>query len=186
METLLDTVPVERERAWANQCQTSHQRLMAMFGELNTAFAQLGTTASREEEAKRDLSAEDEIKELWKEVEGTGKEIRDRQAERLGQLTTDHGEVVKVIMNAINAGGGAAQSAFTTLGRNVDGIVRYLAIYAVRRCCAAGADEKGGRFQDSSDEAHEGSPTGSQRCSIQYSARKFQCRCFARCPGSTV
>ncbi len=35
METLLDTVPVERERAWANQCQTSHQRLMAMFGELN-------------------------------------------------------------------------------------------------------------------------------------------------------
>ena len=115
METLLDTVPVERERAWANQCQTSHQRLMTMFGELNNAFAQLGTTASREEEARQDLSAEDEIKALWKQVEGTGKEIRDRQAQRLGQLTKDHGEVVKVIMNAISAGAGAAQSAFTTL-----------------------------------------------------------------------
>ena len=115
METLLDTVPVERERAWANQCQTSHQRLMTMFGELNAAFAQLGTTASREEEAKQDLMAENEIKELWNQVEGTGKEMRDRQAERLGKLTTDHGEVVKVIMNAINTGGGAAQAAFATL-----------------------------------------------------------------------
>ncbi len=115
METLLDTVPVERERAWANQCQTSHQRLMAMFGELNAAFAQLGTTASREEEAKQDLMAENEIKDLWNQVEGAGKEIRDRQAERLGKLTTDHGEVVKVIMHAINTGGGAAQAAFATL-----------------------------------------------------------------------
>ena len=115
METLLDTVPVERERTWANQCLTSHQRLMAMFGEFTTAFGQLGTIASREEEARQDLSAEDEIKDLWKEVEGTGKEIRDRQAERLGKLMADHGDVVKVIMNAINAGAGAAQSAFTTL-----------------------------------------------------------------------
>jgi hypothetical protein len=88
---------------------------MAMFGELNTAFGQLGTTASREEEARQDLSAEGEIKNLWKEVEGTGREIRDGQAERLGKLTADHGEVVKVIMNAINAGPGAAQSAFTIL-----------------------------------------------------------------------
>lgn len=115
METLLDTVPVERERAWANQCQTSHQRLMTMFGDLNTAFGQLGTTASREEEAKQDLMAEEDVKQLWLQVEGTGKEIRDRQAERLGRLTRDHGEVVKVIMNAINAGGGAAQAAFATL-----------------------------------------------------------------------
>ncbi len=31
METLLDTVPVERERAWALQCQTSHDRLLNLF-----------------------------------------------------------------------------------------------------------------------------------------------------------
>lgn len=115
METLMDTVPVERERAWANQCQTSYQRLLTMFGELNTAFGQLGTSASREEEAKRDAQAEEDVQELWKQVEGTGRKLRDGQAERLGRLTRDHGEVVKVIMNAINAGGGAAQAAFATL-----------------------------------------------------------------------
>lgn len=115
METLLDTVPVERERAWASQCQTSHQRLVSMFDELNESFSQLGTTASRQEEAKQDLAAEDDIKALWNEVEGMGKEIRDRQARRLDRLTSDHGEVVKVVMNAINGGGPSAQSAFSTL-----------------------------------------------------------------------
>lgn len=113
METLLDTVPVERERAWAAQCQTSHQRLMTMFSELETAFSQLGTAASRKEEARQDLLSEEAIQTLWKEVEGIGKQVRDRQAQRLETLTSDHAEVVKVIMNAIRGDG--AQSAFTVL-----------------------------------------------------------------------
>lgn len=113
METLLDTVPVERERAWAAQCQTSHQRLMTMFSELENAFAQLGTTASRREEAKQDLEAEETIQALSREVEGVGQQIRDRQAHRLEKLTSDHGEVVKVIRNAI--AGDTAHSAFTVL-----------------------------------------------------------------------
>jgi len=113
METLLDTVPVERERAWAAQCQTSHQRLISMFSDLEISFSELGTTTSREEEARQDLEVEEEIKVLWKEVEGTGQQIRDRQAECLKTLTSDHGEVVKVIMNAISGDG--VQNAFTVL-----------------------------------------------------------------------
>ncbi|KAI2490124.1 Autophagy-related protein 11 [Fragilaria crotonensis] len=113
METLIDTVPVERERAWAAQCQISHQRLMTMFSELESGFAQLGTTASRKEEAKQDLESEEGIQALWGEVEGLGQQIRDRQAQRLEKLTSDHGEVVKVIRNAI--AGDSAHSAFTVL-----------------------------------------------------------------------
>lgn len=113
METLLDTVPVEKERAWATQCQTSHERLITMFSELENGFSQLGTTASREEEARRDLEAEEEIKSLWNEVRGVGQQIRDRQAQRLETLTSNHGKVVKVIMDAIAEDG--AQTAFTIL-----------------------------------------------------------------------
>eukprot|EP00521_Asterionellopsis_glacialis_P007143 CAMPEP_0195288756 /NCGR_PEP_ID=MMETSP0707-20130614/5291_1 /TAXON_ID=33640 /ORGANISM="Asterionellopsis glacialis, Strain CCMP134" /LENGTH=840 /DNA_ID=CAMNT_0040348657 /DNA_START=176 /DNA_END=2695 /DNA_ORIENTATION=+ len=113
METLLDTVPVDRERAWATQCSTSHQRLITLFGELDTAFSQLGTQASREEEARQDLLAEEEIKELWTDIEGTAQQIRDKQAQKLERLTADHGEVVKLIMSAISQG--SAQAAFSPL-----------------------------------------------------------------------
>lgn len=116
LETLLDTVPVERERAWVQQCQTSHHRLVILFGELDTAFGELGTPASREQEARLDLTAEEEIQMLWSEVEGTAKVIRDSQSQRLGRLTADHQEVVRVIMNAINADSDdEVQSAFTPL-----------------------------------------------------------------------
>jgi hypothetical protein len=116
METLLDTVPVERERAWVQQCQTSHQRLVALFGELDAAFGELGTPTSREQETRLDLKAEEEIQELWSEVEGTAKVIRDRQSQRLDRLTSDYQEVVKIIMNAINANSDDdVQSAFTPL-----------------------------------------------------------------------
>mmetsp|Transcript_20768 Transcript_20768/g.30739 ORF Transcript_20768/g.30739 Transcript_20768/m.30739 type:complete len:792 (+) Transcript_20768:85-2460(+) len=113
METLLDTVPVEKERAWAAQCQTSHERLLSMFSELENGFTQLGTSVSREEEARQDLEAEEEIKSLWKEVRGLGQQVRDRQAQRLETLTSNHGKVVKVIMDAIAEDG--AQTAFTVL-----------------------------------------------------------------------
>uniref|UniRef100_A0A7S1D9L6 Autophagy-related protein 11 C-terminal domain-containing protein n=1 Tax=Cyclophora tenuis TaxID=216820 RepID=A0A7S1D9L6_CYCTE len=113
METLLDTVPVESERAWAGQCQTAHQRLHAMFSELEAGFGQLGTTSSREEEARQDAQAETEIQALWKEVAEAGQKIRDRQSQRLEKLTTDHGEVVKVVRNAIS--GDSAQASFAIL-----------------------------------------------------------------------
>jgi autophagy-related protein 11 len=123
-ETLLDTVPVEKERQWANQCQGSHLRLLALFGELDTAFSQLGTRASREEEARRDRLAEDEIQALWQEVETTAKQIRSRQAQRANRLATDHCDVVRFIMDALHScdqdddlyAGGAAQAAFGPLG----------------------------------------------------------------------
>jgi hypothetical protein len=103
METLLDTVPVERERAWAVQCQTSHDRLLHLFSELDTAFAKLGSPLSRENETKQDLAAEREIQELSDEVQDLARAIRDRQAKRLEKLTADHGAVLKIIMDAINA-----------------------------------------------------------------------------------
>eukprot|EP00934_Nitzschia_sp_Nitz4_P000507 Nitzschia sp. Nitz4//scaffold213_size37731//18023//20792//NITZ4_007721-RA/size37731-processed-gene-0.4-mRNA-1//1//CDS//3329542068//507//frame0 len=103
METLLDTVPVERERAWAQQCQTSHDRLLTLFAELDASFAKLGTQSSREEETRQDLVAEQEIQKLYDEVQEVAQQIRDRQAQRLEKLTSDHGTVVKMIMDAINA-----------------------------------------------------------------------------------
>lgn len=120
METLLDTVPIERERAWAQQCQTSHQRLLALFGELSTAFAQLGTPSSREEETRQDQQWEELIQNLSFEVHGAAQKIREQQAQRVERLTSDHGKVVKIIMDAINAESGEGQgenvqSAFTPL-----------------------------------------------------------------------
>ena len=103
METLLDTVPVERERAWALQCQTSHDRLLLLFSELDTSFGKLGSPSSREVETKQDLVAEQEIQELSDEVQVLARAIRDRQARRLEKLTADHGAVLKIIMDAINA-----------------------------------------------------------------------------------
>lgn len=120
MESLIDTVPVERERAWAQQCQTSHQRLLALFGELETAFSQLGTPASREAEIKQDLEAESDIQKLSEELNSLGQQIRDRQAERVEALTSDHGKVLKIIMDAVQAetetgNGDEVQKAFTPL-----------------------------------------------------------------------
>lgn len=121
METLLDTVPVERERAWAHQCQTSHQRLISLFSELNTAFEGLGTSATREEDTMGDQNAENEVEVLWNEVETTARAIRDRQTTRLEQLTTAHRNVIEVIVNAINTGNDdEVQAAFTPLREQSD------------------------------------------------------------------
>lgn len=102
METLLDTVPVEPERAWAVQCQTSHQRLLSLFSELDATFSSLGTPAQRDEEARKDLAAEQEIQALWAQVTtGEVKQLRDRQVERLERLTQDHRKVVDIILRAV-------------------------------------------------------------------------------------
>jgi len=113
METLLDTFPVERERLWATQCQTSQNRLLQEFENLDVAFMQLGTKESREQEARSDFEAEEEIKALSFEVEGVATDIRNRQDERLLTLTSNHGEVVRTILNAIKDGD--AQAAFNVL-----------------------------------------------------------------------
>mmetsp|Transcript_10589 Transcript_10589/g.22012 ORF Transcript_10589/g.22012 Transcript_10589/m.22012 type:complete len:632 (+) Transcript_10589:73-1968(+) len=103
MESLLDTVPVERERAWAQQCKTSHDRLLTLFAEVDSEFGNLGATASREEETRQDLLAEEQIQKLSDDVHGAVQQIRDRQAQRLERLTADHGNVLKIIMDAISA-----------------------------------------------------------------------------------
>lgn len=103
MESLLDTVPVERERAWAQQCKTSHDRLLALFAEVDSEFGNLGTPATREDETRQDLLAEEQIQQLSDDVQGAVQHIRDRQAQRLERLTADHGNVLKIIMDAISA-----------------------------------------------------------------------------------
>lgn len=103
MESLLDTVPVERERAWAQQCKTSHDRLLTLFTEVDSEFGSLGTPVSREDETQKDLLAEQQIQKLSDDVQGAIQQIRDRQAQRLERLTSDHGSVLKIIMDAINA-----------------------------------------------------------------------------------
>ena len=103
METLLDTVPVERERTWAQQCQTSHDRLLALFAELDASFVKLGSPIAREDAIKQDLLAEADVQKLYEEIQDIGQAIRARQATRLAKLTSDHGNVVKIIMDAVNA-----------------------------------------------------------------------------------
>jgi len=118
METLLDTVPVDKSKEWANQCRKSHDRLQNLFKEVNTAFDQLGSSSAREEEARSDSRAEKDIESLFHEVEDDGMRIRDKQAERLDKLTKDHGQVVRVIMDAISGMSNQshnAQAAFITL-----------------------------------------------------------------------
>jgi len=103
MESLLDTVPVERERAWAQQCKTSHDRLLALFAEVDSEFGNLGTPVTREDETQQDLLAEEHIQQLSDDVQGVVQHTRDRQAQRVERLTADHGNVLKIIMDAINA-----------------------------------------------------------------------------------
>ena len=115
MTTLLDTVPVERERAWAQQCHNSHQRLANLFRELEMAFSELGTPADRQEEAMLDLEAERMIDLLWAEVEGSASRICTLQGQRLEQLTEGHCNVVRVISNALNSDPNELQNAFSPL-----------------------------------------------------------------------
>jgi hypothetical protein len=114
METLLDTVPVEREKRWASQCQTSYSRLQGLFEELQGEFENLISTSNREEEARSDLEAEELVKSLGKEVEDAMVQLRDIQAERMDRLTNDHIEVVSVVVNAVQDEQ-RVQAAFTTL-----------------------------------------------------------------------
>jgi hypothetical protein len=114
METLMDTVPVEREKRWAAQCQTSYSRLQGLYEELKGEFENLVSSSNREEEAKSDLESEELVKALDNEVEQVMVGLRNEQAKRLNQLTNDHIEVVNVVLNAVQDGT-RIQAAFTTL-----------------------------------------------------------------------
>ena len=137
METLLDTVPVERERAWMQRCQTSHQRLAGLFAELEGEFGRLGSSSEWEEIANEDSAAEDEIAKLVEEIETAALEICMRQGQRLNQLTSEHGEVTRVIVRAVSDDDGSettgdshsqedAQAAFVTLEKISKGSVDVL------------------------------------------------------------
>lgn len=122
METLIDAVPLERERAWAEKCRTAHERLSASFQELDSAFGSaLGTSASWNEEVRGDLSAEDAVKALFVEVEDVGIRVRNAQAERLARLTSNHTDATRIVSMAVKnesdseVGGTGANSAFPSL-----------------------------------------------------------------------
>jgi hypothetical protein len=114
METLLDTVPVERMRNWASQCQTGYTNLQNLFGQLEQAFDELNQLYHREEDGIADLEAERLLEQLESEVGGKMVLLRDKQASRLTKLTEDHMEVVSVVLNAMKDEC-RAQAAFTTL-----------------------------------------------------------------------
>ncbi|KAL7469127.1 hypothetical protein ACHAXS_009390 [Conticribra weissflogii] len=121
MESLLDAVPLERERAWAGKCQIAHERLATSFQELDSAFASaLGTSTSWNDEIQGDLNCEEAVKKLFAEVEEVGVRIRDSQAERLAILTSNHTKATMIVSAAIkheldSEGGPGANSAFPDL-----------------------------------------------------------------------
>mmetsp|Transcript_24708 Transcript_24708/g.52453 ORF Transcript_24708/g.52453 Transcript_24708/m.52453 type:complete len:897 (+) Transcript_24708:197-2887(+) len=102
MESLLDAVPLERERAWAGKCQSARERLATSFQELDSAFASaLGTSVSWNDEVQGDLNCEEAIKSLFAEVEEVGVRIRNAQAERLAILTSNHTKATMIVSTAI-------------------------------------------------------------------------------------
>ncbi len=114
METLLDTVPVERMRSWASQCQTGYTNLQNLFGQLESAFVELNTLYNREDDGKADLEAEKLLQELENEVEVSMVALAEKQAGRLTKLTEDHMEVVQIVLNALKDEE-RAQAAFAIL-----------------------------------------------------------------------
>lgn len=123
MESLLDAVPIEQEKAWAGKCRIAQEQLSANFQELDEAFANaLGTTASWNEITQGDLAAEESIKALFREVEDVGTRICNSQSERLAILTSNHAESVRIVSAAVNTepndtqqGAAGANSVFSEL-----------------------------------------------------------------------
>jgi hypothetical protein len=111
VHTLLDTVPVERERVWANQCRHSHSRLVNLFNELDHSFAQLNNTREAMlDEINSDSQTEERIQQLSVLVEGQMADQRDLQEERLHRLVTEHKEVVAIILGAVEGDPGSPQT----------------------------------------------------------------------------
>ena len=118
METLLDTVPLEREKAWANKCQTAHERLSASAEDLEAAFGTaVGTTIAWSEEAQEDLASEEVIKMLITEVEDAGDRIRSSQSDKNDILASNQSEATRIMSTAVRneSKEGRADSAFSSL-----------------------------------------------------------------------
>jgi hypothetical protein len=118
METLLDTVPLDREKAWANKCQTAHERLAASAEDLEVAFGTaVGTSTAWNEEAQEDLAAEEVIKMLISEVEDAGNRIRTSQSEKNDVLASNQTEATRIVSTAVRneSKEGRAESAFSSL-----------------------------------------------------------------------
>ena len=118
METLLDTVPLDRELAWANKCQTAHERLSASAEELEAAFGTVVATSSDwNDVTKEDLAAEDVIKMLVTELEDVGNRIRSSQSEKNDILASNQSEATRIVSTAARneSKEGGAESAFSSL-----------------------------------------------------------------------
>jgi len=118
METLLDTVPLDREKAWANKCQIAHERLSASAEDLEAAFGTaVGTSSGWSEEAQEDLAAEDIIKMLVFEVDDVGNRIRSSQSEKNDILASNQSEATRIVSTAVRneSKEGGAESAFSSL-----------------------------------------------------------------------
>mmetsp|Transcript_16956 Transcript_16956/g.25540 ORF Transcript_16956/g.25540 Transcript_16956/m.25540 type:complete len:821 (+) Transcript_16956:175-2637(+) len=118
METLLDTVPLDREKAWANKCQTAHERLTASAEDLEAAFGTaVGTSSGWNEEAQEDLAAEEIIKMLISEVEDADNRIRLSQSEKNDILASNQSEATRIMSTAVRneSKEGRAESAFSSL-----------------------------------------------------------------------
>ena len=120
VQTLLDTVPVDREKAWAQQCRESHSRLINVFNELDLAFTQLGNTREAiQDELQSDIEIEDRINQLSILIEGRMADLRDLQEEKFRRLVAEHKEIVGIILRAMEGDQGnthtIAHSVFATL-----------------------------------------------------------------------
>lgn len=120
IQTLLDTVPVERENAWAAQCQTAHSNLLNRFSDLEISFSQVGNISVWDDEARGDLDAEEKIIVMSNEVETEANKISQQQAQRLDQLTIDHARVVQVVMGAISREDSGANMMVASMSGVVD------------------------------------------------------------------
>lgn len=116
MQSLLDAVPIDQEKAWAEKCRTAHERLSTSFEELDSAFlSALGTAASWNENSRKDLAAEEDVKALFAEVKDTGMRVRNSQAERLAILISNHTEAVRIVSSALKSTSDDSQRAFSEL-----------------------------------------------------------------------
>lgn len=119
MESLLDAVPIDQEKAWAGKCRMAHERLSTSVRELDAAFiAALGTSASWNESAQKDLTAEEEVKALFHEVDSVGTRIRDAQSERLAILTSNHTEAVRIVSSVVKNESNDAEKVTGLSGAN--------------------------------------------------------------------
>jgi len=112
MTTLLDTVPVEKERHWAAQCRNSHQRLSDLYSQLEADVRK--TIDARDEESREDGEWEAEIQSLTNKIEGEACSKRNEQGRRLDILINNHGEVVRVIMGVVDKAGSLTASSVPT------------------------------------------------------------------------